>query len=575
LISNPFASTPETPIKKIYNNENKGKELAIFSPFQATSHNLSTKAPRRLLRLSQNPNSSMYWYPVLHLRAQSADAEMRKGGFSFGLTSVDIRKRLPHPVLHWLSNMIMEPCPLGKGLSLVLGLRWGLVMEVRHMNMERFWVCFALSNGLSLLLRLRWGLVMEVRHMNMERFWVCFALGNGLSLILRLRWGLLVVEVGHMNMECLWFGFTLSKRLCLVLGRGLLVVEVGHMNMECLWFGFTLSKGLSLILRRGLLVVEVRHMNVERFWVCLALREGLSLVLRRGLLVVEVRHVNVEWFSLTLGEGLSLVLRRGLLVVEVRHVNVEWFSLALREGLSLVLRRGLLVVEVRHVNVEWFWISLALTIGVQDLLPILDDTRNIIGDTSTLASMVGNFIEVYAMLWLRVTLGKGLSLILGRGLLVVEVGHVNVKGFCFPLTVGVKNLLSILDDAGDIVSDAGTLTNTMSDVVNIHTVFWLRIASDFVFFVENWEVVDRMETLRFRSATPDRIASDFMNFVENWEVIDGTESLMGENRMIAGNFSIVDDWTMTLREPVDFLRSQLQIRTGGRMSFAVDFTAVT
>ena len=377
--------------------------------------------------------------------------------------------------------MIMEPCPLGKGLSLVLGLRWGLVVEVRHMNMERFWFSLTLGNGLSL-----------------------------------------------------------------VLGRGMLVVEVGHMNMECLWFGFTLSKGLSLILRRGLLVVEVRHMNVERFWVCLALREGLSLVLRSGLLVVEVRHVNVKWFSLTLGEGLSLILRRGLLVVEVRHVNVEWF-----------------------------WISLALTIGAQDLLPILDDTGNIIGDTSTLASMVGNFIEVYAMLWLRVTLGKGLSLILGRGLLVVEMGHVNVKGFCFPLTIGVKNLLSILDDAGDIVSDAGTLTNTMSDVVNIHTVFWLRIASDFVFFVENWEVVDGMETLRFRSATPDRIASDFMNFVENWEVVDGTESLMWENRMIAGNFSIVDDWTMTLREPVDFIRSQLQIRTGGRMSFAVDFAAVT
>ena len=174
------------------------------------------------------------------------------------------------------------------------------------------------------------------------------------------------------------------------------------------------------------------------------------------------------------------------------------------------------------------------------MLPILDDTRNIIGDTSTLASVVGNFIEVYAMLWLRVTLGKGLSLILGRGLLVVKVGHVNVKGFCFPLTVGVKNLLSILDDAGDIVSDAGTLTNTMSNVVNIHTVFWLRIASDFVFFVENWQVVDGMESQTWD--TPDRIAS---------------------------NFPIVDDWTMTLREPVDFLRSQLQIRTGGRMSFAL------
>jgi hypothetical protein len=285
LISNPFTSTPETPIKKIYNNENKGKELAIFSPFEAASYNLSTKAPRRLLRL-QDPDSSMYWHPVLHLRAQSADAEMRKSWFSFGLTSVDTRKRLPHPTLHWLSNMIMKPCPLGKGLSLVLRLRLGL-------------------------------LVVEVRHVDVERFWFCLALSNGLSLILRLR-------------------------------LGLLVVEVGHMNMECLWFGFTLSKGLSLILRRGLLVVKVRHMNVKRFWVCLALREGLSLVLRRGLLVVEVGHVNVEWF----------------------------------------------------------WISLALTIGVQDLLPILDDTRNIIGDTSTLASMVGNCIEVYAMLWLRVTLSE-------------------------------------------------------------------------------------------------------------------------------------------------------------------------
>jgi hypothetical protein len=453
LISNPFTSTPETPIKKIDNNENKGKELAIFSPFEAASYNLSTKAPRRLLRL-QDPDSSMYWHPVLHLRAQSADAEMRKSWFSFGLTSVDTRKRLPHPILHWLSNMIMKPCPLGKGLSLVLRLRLGL-------------------------------LVVEVRHVDVERFWFCLALSNGLSLILRLR-------------------------------LGLLVVEVGHMNMECLWFGFTLSKGLSLILRRGLLVVEVGHMNVERFWVCLALREGLSLVLRRGLLVVEVGHVNVEWF----------------------------------------------------------WISLALTIGVQDLLPILDDTRNIIGDTSTLASMVGNCIEVYAMLWLRVTLSEALSF-LTSWLLVVEMGHVDAEWFwiSLALTIGVKNLLSILNDAGDIVSNAGTLTNTMSDVVNIHTVFWLRIASEFVFFVENWEVVDGMETLRLRSATPDRIASDFMIFVENWEVVDGMETLRLRSATpdrIASNFAIVNDWTMTLREPVDFL-SQLQIRTGGRMSFAGDF----
>jgi hypothetical protein len=233
------------------------------------------------------------------------------------------------------------------------------------------------------------------------------------------------------------------------------------------------------------------------------------------------------------------------------------------------------VVEVGHVNVEWFWISLALTIGVQDLLPILDDTRNIIGDTSTLASMVGNFIEVYAMLWLRVTLSEALSF-LTSWLLVVEVGHVNVEWFwiSLALTIGVQDLLPILNDAGDIVSNAGTLTNTMSDVVNIHTVFWLRIASDFVFFVENREVVDGMETLRLRSATPDRIASDFMIFVENWEVVDGMETLRLRSAApdrIASDFAIVDDWTMTLREPVDFLRSQLQIRTGGRMSFAGDF----
>jgi hypothetical protein len=95
-----------------------------------------------------------------------------------------------------------------------------------------------------------------------------------------------------------------------------------------------------------------------------------------------------------------------------------------------------------------------------------------------------------------------------------------------------------------------------------------------VFFVENWEVVDGMETLRLRSATPDRIASDFMIFVENWEVVDGMETLRLRSAApdrIASDFAIVDDWTMTLREPVDFLRSQLQIRTGGRMSFAGDF----
>ena len=252
-----------------------------------------------------------------------------------------------------------------------------------------------------------------------------------------------------------------------------------------------------------------------------------------------------------------------------------WLRVTLSEALSF-LTSWLLVVEMGHVDAEWFWISLALTIGVKNLLSILNDAGDIVSDAGTLASMVGNFIEVYAMLWLRVTLSEALSF-LTSWLLVVEMGHVDAEWFwiSLALTIGVKNLLSILNDAGDIVSDAGTLASMVGNFIEVYAMFWLRIASDFVFFVENWEVVDGMETLRFRSATPDRIASDFMNFVENWEVVDGTESLMWENRMIAGNFSIVDDWTMTLREPVDFIRSQLQIRTGGRMSFAVDFAAVT